>query len=116
MNETEADDLDLMTNLYPRTTGLPMVIWVGPSYGAPHAARINVMQTHGQQMDPGNLAVVALQPQPHVVAGQLSAADLRLVSQWLALNEAAVLDHWNALIDGVELGQRLRKLPPYRSP
>jgi hypothetical protein len=107
----EADDLDLMTNLYPRTTGLPMVIWVGPSDGAGHSARIKVMQRHGQQMDPGDLAVVALQPQPHVVAGRLSDADLRLVAQWLALNRDAVLDHWNALIDGVELGQRLQKLP-----
>jgi hypothetical protein len=108
---SETDDLDLMTNLYPRTTGLPMVIWVGPSYGAGHSPRIKVMQRHGQQMDPGDLAVVALQPQPRVVAGQLSAADLQLVTQWLALNRDAVLDHWNALIDGVELGQRLHKLP-----
>jgi hypothetical protein len=26
---TETEDLTLMTNLYPRTTGLPMVVWVG---------------------------------------------------------------------------------------
>jgi hypothetical protein len=106
-----ADELALMTNLYPRSTGLPMVIWVGPSYGAPHDVRIKVMQAHGQQMDPGNLAVVAVRPAPHVVAGRLSAADLDLVSRWLKLNEAAVLDHWNALIDGVELARRLRRLP-----
>jgi hypothetical protein len=111
MSETDIA-LDLMTNLYPRTTGLPMVIWVGPSYGAPHDVRIKVMQTHGTQMDPGNLAVVALRPQPYVVAGRLDTADLALVSRWLALNQQAVLDHWNALIDGVELGQRLQKLPP----
>jgi hypothetical protein len=111
MRETETD-LDLMTNLYPRTTGLPMVIWVGPSYGAGHDVRIKVMRTHGTQMDPSNLAVVALRPQTHVVAGRLSAADLALVSRWLALNRQAVLDHWNALIDGVELAQRLQKLPP----
>jgi hypothetical protein len=110
MNEID-DDLALMTNLYPRNTGLPMVIWVGPSYGAPHDVRIKVMQAHGTQMDPGNLAVVALRPQPHVVAGWLGAVDLRLISQWLTLNETVVLDHWNALIDGVELAQRLRRLP-----
>ena len=45
MNETE--DLVLITGLYPRTTGLPMVVWVGPGYGAPHDARIKVMQVHG---------------------------------------------------------------------
>jgi hypothetical protein len=106
-----ADDLALMTNLYPRSTGLPMVIWVGPRYGVAHDARIKVSQTHGQRMDPETLAVVALRPQPHVVAGRLSAADLRAVTAWLTLNEAAVLDHWNELIDGIELAQRLLKLP-----
>jgi hypothetical protein len=104
-----ADELSLMTNLFPATTGLPMVVWVGPSYGAPHDVRIKVMQAHGTRMDPGNLAVVALRP--HVVAGRLSAADLRAVTQWIALNETAILDHWNSLTDGAQLAQQLRRLP-----
>jgi hypothetical protein len=110
MSEVE-DELFLMTNLYPVSTGLPMVIWVGPSYGAQHDVRIKVMMAHGTRMDPGNLAVVAVRPTPRVVAGQLSADDLRAISQWLALNEAAILDHWNGLTDGVQLGQQLRRLP-----
>ena len=44
---TTADELFLMTNLFPATTGLPMVVWVGPSYGAPHDVRVKVMQAHG---------------------------------------------------------------------
>jgi hypothetical protein len=107
-----ADELFLMTNLYPVTTGLPMVIWVGPSYGVAHDVRIKVSQTHSPRMDPCNLAVVAVRPAPHVVAGQLSTADLRAVAQWIALNEAAILDHWNGRTDGVQLGQRLRPLSP----
>lgn len=106
----DIDELFAMTNLYPRTTGLPMVIWVGPRYGAPHDARIKVSQAHGQRMDPGNLAVVGLRPTPHIVAGRLSAADLASVTRWIALNEAAILDHWNELIDGTELSQRLRPI------
>jgi hypothetical protein len=112
MNGELEDELFLMTNLYPRTTGLPMVIWVGPRYGAAHDARIKVSMTHGQRMDPGNLAVVAVRPRPHLVAGRLSATDLRAVSDWITLNETAILDHWNELIDGTELTQRLRPLPP----
>jgi len=108
---SEAEDLLLMTNLYPVSTGLPMVIWVGPSYGAAHDMRIRVMQVHGSRMDPHNLAVVVLRPTPRVVAGQLSAADLRAIAQWAALNEHAILDHWNGLTDGVQLGQQLRRLP-----
>jgi hypothetical protein len=69
------------------------------------------MMAHGTRMDPANLAVVAVRPSPRVIAGQLSAADLRAVSQWIALNEAAIIDHWNGLTDGVQLGQQLRRLP-----
>ena len=66
MNEIDIDELFLMTNLYPATTGLPMVIWVGPNYGAQHDVRIKVMQHHGTRMDPGDLAVVGMRPQPHL--------------------------------------------------
>ncbi len=111
MDEVE-DDLFLMTNLYPATTGLPMVIWVGPRYGAQHDVRIKVCETHGTRMLPGNLAVVAVRPTPHVVAGQLSRADLQAVSRWIALNETAILDHWNGLTDGVQMGQQLQPLSP----
>ncbi len=104
------DDLDLMTNLYPRTTGLPMVIWVGPRYGARHDVRLKAMQHHGNRMDPGDLAVVGLRPNVHVVAGQLSAADLDEIRRWVDLNWDAILAHWEERIDGAELVQHLRRL------
>jgi hypothetical protein len=110
--DATADELFLMTNLFPATTGLPMVVWVGPSYGAPHDVHIKVMQAHGTRMDPGNLAAVGLRPRPHVVAGRLSAADLRAVTQWIALNEKAILDHWNGHTDGAQLGQQLQPISP----
>jgi hypothetical protein len=107
-----AEELLLTTNLYPASTGLPMVIWVGPSYGARHEVRIKVSLAHGTRMDPSNLAVVAVRPVPRVIAGQLSAADFQRVVLWIALNEAAILDHWNGLTDGAMLVQQLRQLPP----
>jgi hypothetical protein len=106
------DELFLMTNLFPADTGLPMVIWVGPGYGARHDVRIKVMQHHGTRMDPGDLAVVGMRPQPHLVAGHLSTADLRAVGQWIALNEAAIIEHWNGLTSGPQLGRQLRPLSP----
>jgi hypothetical protein len=104
------DELDLMTNLYPRTTGLPMVIWVGPRYGVRHDVRIKAMQRHGERMDVADLAVVALRPSVHVVAGHLSAADLDEIRRWVDLNWDAILAHWEERIDGAELVQRLRRL------
>jgi hypothetical protein len=107
-----AEELLLMTNLYPASTGLPMVIWVGPRYGARHDVRIKVSMAHGTRMDPGNLAVVAVRPVPRLISGSLSPADLQRVVLWIALNEAAILDHWNGLTDGAMLVRQLRQLPP----
>jgi hypothetical protein len=107
-----AEALFLMTNLYPASTGLPMVIWVGPRYGARHDVRIKVSMAHGTRMDPRNLAVVAVQPVPRVITGQLSAADRQALFQWIAINEAAIIDHWNRLTDGAMLVRQLRPLPP----
>src|SRR5215469_2665502 len=111
--EEKSADVDLftMTNLYPRRTGLPMTVWVSPRGKARHAARIKVNMTHGPRMTIGNTAVVRLRPVPRVIAGELSAADRQAIFQWIAMNEAALLEHWNGVIDGGDLIERLRPLP-----
>lgn len=106
-----ADDLFLMANLRPADTGLPMVIWVSERGHARHDARIKVSQTHGARIDAGNTATVALRPSPHLIAGRLSSDDLRAVANWIAMNEAPLLDYWHSRISTVELIQQLRRLP-----
>ena len=103
------DDLDLfeMANQFPRTTGLPMTVWVGPRGNAQHDARVKVCMTHGNQMDIHNTAVVGIRPTPRLIEGTLSTPDLRAVSEWIRKNEAALIDHWDGNIDGTELGARL---------
>jgi hypothetical protein len=58
-------------------------------------------------MTTGNTAIVRLQPTPQVISGQLSASDRQAVFQWIALNEAALIEHWNGAIDGDDLIERL---------
>jgi hypothetical protein len=101
-NPTESDELYEMANLYPRTTGLPMTVWVGPRGKARHDAQVKVNMTHGNQMNIDNAAVVGVRPSPHVIAGQLSMEDQRAVSDWIALNSDAIVPigmatstHWN---------------------
>jgi hypothetical protein len=108
--EREADELYVMTNLYPASTGLPMTVWVSPRGRARHAARIKVNMAYGPRMTIGNTAVVRLQPVPKLLAGQLSAADRQALFQWIAINEATLLDFWHGRIDGIGLGQRLRPI------
>jgi hypothetical protein len=107
--DREADDLYEMANLFPRTTGLPMTIWVNPRGRARHAARIKVSTSPGR-MDIGQAAVVGIRPTPRLIEGDLRTADLRLVSRWITLNEEALIDFWNETIDSVELGGRLKKI------
>lgn len=106
----EADELFEMANLFPRTTGLPMTVWVSPRGNARHDVRIKVNMTRGNQMTLENTAVVGVRPSPHLIAGSLSAADERAVFDWITLNSAAILAYWDGDIDTVQLAQMLKPL------
>jgi hypothetical protein len=110
MSEAEEDFFE-MANLFPADTGLPMVVWVSERGHARHDLRVKVNQSHGTRMLPGNLAVVAVRPAPGLVAGTLSPADLAAVSDWIRLNEAALVDYWEYRISTAQLIQQLRRLP-----
>jgi hypothetical protein len=111
MASYQVRDLFTITNLFPRRTGLPMTVWVSPRGRARHAARIKVNLRHGERMTIGNTAVVRLEPLPEVVVGDLTAADREAVFRWIELNKAALLEHWDGLIDGGDLIERLQPLP-----
>ncbi len=99
-----------MANLYPRETGLPMTVWAGPRGPARHDARVKVCRTHGDNTDPINLAVVAIRPSPRVVRGPLAQRDFAPVAEWIALNEAALIDYCNGTLGTLEFAARLRRL------
>jgi len=99
-------------NLHPRTTGLPMVVWIGPRMGARHDVRVKVSRKHGDRVMPLDLAVMSVRPEPQLLHGELSSADRQAVARWIKLNEQAILDHWNEVTDGIELGAALRRLDP----
>ena len=107
-----SDELYEMANLYPRTTGLPMTVWVGPRGNARHDVRIKVNLAHGNQMNIDNTAVVGVRPAPHLVAGRLSSDDERLVFEWIRLNVGTIIAYWDGIIDTAELIQALKPLPP----
>jgi hypothetical protein len=109
--EAESDELFEVANLFPRTTGLAMTIWVSPRGNARHDVRVKVNTTHGDQMNIANTAVVGVRPNPHIIAGHLSPDDQRAVFEWISLNAAAIVEYWDGRIDTIELGQLLKRLP-----
>lgn len=97
-----------MTNLYPRDTGLPMTVWIGPKSGARHDVRVKVHQRHGDRMDPLNTASVAVRPEPRLVQGRLDSDDLRQVIAWIELNRDVIVDFWEGVASAREMAARLQ--------
>ncbi len=107
MNEPEAEDLYEMANLYPKHTGLPMVIWVSERGHARHDARVKVSTKHGTRMNINDTAVVGNGPLLQLGwSGRLLIARLsgiRLERRFRSL--------LTGTIDTVELVQQLKRLP-----
>ncbi len=102
-----------MANLRPRTTGLPMVIWVSERGRARHGARIKVARSHGDRIDPYETLTVTLEePEPRVIGGALPATDYEAVRSFIAGNRETLVAYWNGEIDTAELIARLEPLAP----
>lgn len=104
------DDLFEMANLYPRTTGLPVTVWVSPRGQARHDARVKVSTRPGDRMDLANTAIVSIRPSARLVEGDLATDHLRAVGRWIELNQACLLQYWDGEIDAAELIGRLRSV------
>jgi len=112
MSEITEDELYEMANVYPDDSGLPMTVWVRPRSNERHGPRIKVCTLYGPRILPHDTVTVTLPPFIRVIPrGGLSAAELRAVSDWIRLNEAAITAHWEGRISAIEFGRRLRKLP-----
>jgi hypothetical protein len=106
----EEEDFFLMSNLRPKHTGLPMVVWVSNRGHARHDARVKVCRTPGDRIDVDDMAVVGIRPSPTLIEGPLDNVSLELVQQWIALNEAVLIAYWDGELDTVEMIQSLKKL------
>jgi hypothetical protein len=90
------DDLFLMANLSPLFTGLPFVVWISPR-NAPHDIRLKI--SRGAKAIPEDFISVALRPELRVIGDEtLSAEEMRLLREWVALNWDVLLAYWNGEI------------------
>jgi hypothetical protein len=92
---TEDEDLFEMVNIRPEISGLPFIVWISEKGGARHDVRVKI--------SPGPrvrefAATVSVRPVVEVLAGELSARDLQLVSDWIALNRETIIRYWTGEI------------------
>ncbi|CAN5319370.1 hypothetical protein BH09PSE1_BH09PSE1_01340 [soil metagenome] len=106
----EEEDFFDMANLRPKTTGLPMTIWVRHRGHARHDARVKVCRALGDKIDVDDMAVVGICPQPALIEGALDAASLKVVQQWIVLNSDVLIGYWEGELDTAEMLQSLQKI------
>src|SRR5436190_2006254 len=93
------DDLFTMSNLSPRRTGLPFVVWISPRGNAQDDARVKISRS--LKATPGEFITVAVHPVT-VIDGVLSDRDLALLRKWIELNRDVLVRFWNGEIEYTE--------------
>jgi hypothetical protein len=99
MLKTE-EDLFLMSNLSPRLTGLPFVVWISPRGNARHDVRVKVSPS--PKTLPEEWVVVAIRPEIRVLHGDLSATDLARLTKWVDQNRDVLIQFWEGDIEYTE--------------
>lgn len=97
-----------MSNLFPKHTGLPFVVWISVRGGARHDIRVKV--SSNAKATPGEMATVGIRPSVHVIKGKLEADALERLKAWIELNRATLLAYWECEIDTQDALERLRKI------
>ena len=106
----EEEDFFLMSDLRPKDTGLPMVVWVSNRGNARHDARVKVCRTPGDRISSDDMAVVGVRPTPTLIDGPLDNASFELVQQWITLNEATIIGYWDSALSTGEMFQALKRI------
>jgi hypothetical protein len=100
MSATTELDLFLMSNLSPKKTGLPFVVWISPRGNARHDVRVKVSRS--PKAMPEEFITVAVRPEIRIMGGALPLSDFNLLKRWIELNQEALVRFWNGDIEYTE--------------
>lgn len=97
-----------MSNLFPKHTGLPFVVWISVRGGARHDVRVKVSSS--AKALPGEMATVAIRPEVHIVEGKLPPKALRQLRAWVEANRDTLLAYWEGEMDTLDAMNALVKV------
>lgn len=105
------DLMFLMTNLRPKRTGLPMIIWISEDDETGQVCNIKVQMVHGNKSDAFNWVLVTVSNEPKIIGEiTLSDKDFAAVKKYILLNQEAIMKYWNHETCTSELLDALVKL------
>ena len=97
-----SSNLFFMTNLRPKRTGLPFVVYVSPKGNVAHGPRIKVSNKYGEKASEGDWFTITIEDQPRVI-GDLSTGlnrrDVQMAKNWVRINKDELLQIWEDDID-----------------
>jgi hypothetical protein len=82
-------DFYRMSNLGPRSTGLPFVVWISQSQKPGEKVPRIYLGT-----PPDKLTTIPIQP-ISMFRGGMSTRDFRLLRQWIVLNREVLVRYWH---------------------
>jgi len=104
------DSLFEMSNISPRDTNLPVVVWVFEKGKSKHGPRVKVM-THPGKMNLAETVSISVSDNPEVVAGEkLDPEIFNLVKKWVILNKKVLLDYWNNKLYTIDMLKGLKMI------
>jgi hypothetical protein len=86
-----------MTDLGPKTTGLPMVVYFSAKMKSePHGPSIKVSQRYGHRILIGEWFTMTIEDDPRIIGtpGAIRVNDLVLVSEFIRANKDLLVDFW----------------------
>ena len=101
MVETTSEDLFLISNLSPKRTGLPFVVWISPKGGATHDVRVQVSRS--PKAMPSEFITVTVRPTVQVLGlGTITGRELEMLTRWIELNRDVLIKFWDGRIEYTE--------------
>lgn len=98
-----------MSNLSPKQTNLPTIVWVSVKGNAKHSPRVKVVTSPGRYKE-DDTATVTISDNPELVDGKIDNKYLKPAKEWIILNKDVLIDYWNYKLFTDELIERLKKL------
>lgn len=103
------DELMALFSLRPKSSGLPMNIFLTTKGWSLWPAHIKVQTDRRQWFHTDAVALVGVGPMD-VLDGAIGDDELGAIRRYIDLNRDAILLYWHGLSDGVELAENLKKL------
>ena len=97
-----------MSNLFPKHTGLPFVVWISVRGGARHDVRVKV--SPNARAIPSEMIPVAVRPTPHIVEGSMDSDDWGMLARWIEANRDTLIAYWDGEIDTQDAIERLVRI------